>query len=71
LRTVIWEFAGERIPAPLLRRVARIAERVPVDIAALLGDDEIDALQYRAAALERSGVFPADRSGHRYPWPLV
>ena len=71
LRTVIWEFAGEPIPAHLLRRVERVADRVPVDIAALLGDDEIDALQYRAAALARSGVFPADRSGHRYPWPLV
>ena len=71
LRTVIWEFAGESIPAPLLRRVERIADRVPVDVAALLGDDEIDALQYRAAALVRTGVFPADRSGHRYPWPLV
>ena len=71
LRTVIWEFAGEAIPGPLMRRVERIAERVPVDVAALLGDDEIDALQYRAAALVRTGVFPADRSGHRYPWPLV
>ena len=71
LRTVIWEFAGEPIPAALLERVARIADRVPIDIAALLGDDEIDALQYRATALLRTGVFPADRSGHRYPWPLV
>ena len=71
LRTVIWEFAGEPIPAELVRRVERIADRVPVDIAALLAEDEIDALQYRAAALLRSGVFPADRSGHRYPWPLV
>jgi uncharacterized repeat protein (TIGR03843 family) len=71
LRTVIWEFAGESIPGPLMRRVERIADRVPVDVAALLGDDEIDALQYRAAALVRTGVFPADRSGHRYPWPLV
>jgi uncharacterized repeat protein (TIGR03843 family) len=71
LRTVIWEFAGESIPGPLMRHVERIADRVPVDVAALLGDDEIDALQYRAAALVRTGVFPADRSGHRYPWPLV
>ena len=71
LRTVIWEFAGEAIDPALLRQVARIADRVPVDVAALLGEDEIEALQYRAAALVRSGVFPADRSGHRYPWPLV
>ena len=43
--------------------MARIADRVPVDVAALLGDDEIEAMQYRAAALVRTGVFPADRSG--------
>jgi len=71
LRTVIWEFAGEAIDPALLRQVARIADRVPVDVAALLGDDEISALQYRAAALVGSGVFPSDHSGHRYPWPLV
>ena len=71
LRTVIWEFAGEAIDPALLRQVARIADRVPVDVAALLGDDEISALQYRAAALVGSGVFPSDNSGHRYPWPLV
>jgi uncharacterized repeat protein (TIGR03843 family) len=71
LRTVIWEFAGEEIDPALLARVARIAVNVPVDIAALLSDDEVSALQYRAAALVREGVFPSDRSGHRYPWPLV
>jgi uncharacterized repeat protein (TIGR03843 family) len=71
LRTVIWEFAGEAIDPDLLARAQRIAERVPVDVAALLGDDELDALQYRAAALVSEGVFPSDRSGHRYPWPLV
>ena len=71
LRTVIWEFAGEAIDEALLDRVSRIAERVPVDVAALLDDDEVSALQYRATALAASGVFPSDRSGHRYPWPLV
>jgi uncharacterized repeat protein (TIGR03843 family) len=71
LRTVIWEFAGEAIDAALLDRVAAVGERVPIDVAALLEEDEIDALQYRAAALAASGVFPSDHSGHRYPWPLV
>ena len=71
LRTVIWEFAGEPIDAGLLECAERIADRVPVDLAALLDDDEISALQYRAAALVNDGVFPSDRSGHRYPWPLV
>lgn len=71
LRTVIWEFAGEPIDPDLLDRVADVAEHVPAEIADLLSDDEVSALQYRAAALVRSGVFPEDRSGHRYPWPLV
>jgi uncharacterized repeat protein (TIGR03843 family) len=71
LRTVIWEFAGEPIDRELLRRVERIADSVPLDIAALLDDDEISALRYRAAALANEGLFPTDRSGHRYPWPLV
>jgi uncharacterized repeat protein (TIGR03843 family) len=49
LRTVIWEFGGEPIPDPLLDRVTSMAERVPVDVAALLDDDEIAAFRHRAA----------------------
>jgi uncharacterized repeat protein (TIGR03843 family) len=71
LRTVIWEFGGEPIPGPILARVAAMAERVPIDIAALLGDDEIAAFRHRANALTSEGVLPVDTTGHRYPWPLV
>jgi uncharacterized repeat protein (TIGR03843 family) len=71
LRTVIWEFGGEPVDAALLRRVARFVDRVPVDIAALLDDDEIAAMQHRADRLVTDGVLPHDHSGHRYPWPLV
>lgn len=71
LRTVIWEFSDEPIADSLLARVATLAERVPIDIAALLSDDEIAAIQHRAAKLLADGALPSDHTGHRYPWPLV
>jgi uncharacterized repeat protein (TIGR03843 family) len=71
LRTVIWEFAGEEIPHPLVDAVARVAERVPLDVAALLADDEVEALGERARWIVDEPVFPVDTTGRRYPWPLV
>ncbi|NND75835.1 MAG: SCO1664 family protein [Ilumatobacter sp.] len=71
LRTVIWEFADEPIPDDLLERVNRLVERVPLPIAALLSDDEVEAIQQRATWCVTHRAFPADPSGRRYPWPLV
>lgn len=71
LRTVIWEFAGEPVADELLERVAGLVERVPVDVAALLGDDEVEAISHRATKLVTERVFPHDETGRRYPWPLV
>ena len=52
-------------------RVWAIDERIPVDIAALLDDDEIEAMQRRATMLVTGRRLPDDESGHRYPWPLI
>lgn len=71
LRTVIWEFAGEPIPDELLDRVAPMVERIPADVAALLDDDEVEAMRRRATALVTDRVLPHDETGRRYPWPLV
>lgn len=71
LRTVIWEFAGESISDHLLDRVAPLVERVPVDVAAMLAEDEIEAIRRRATKLVTERVFPEDETGRRYPWPLV
>ena len=71
LRTVIWEFATEELPAPINNAVADIADTVPLDVAALLSDDEIEALQERASWLREGARFPVDQSGTRYPWPLI
>ena len=71
LRTVIWEFAGEDIPAALVGAAASLAEQVPADIAELLADDEVEALRGRAAWVADHRQFPTDPTGRRYPWPLV
>lgn len=71
LRTVIWEFGGETLPESVRESIAKIADKVPLDIATLLEDDEVSALQERAKWLADNGVLPVDRSRTRYPWPLV
>jgi uncharacterized repeat protein (TIGR03843 family) len=71
LRTVIWEFAGEPVPDGLLEPIATLADEIPADLAAHLDGDEVDALRRRARALVTRPVFPFDRSGNRYPWPMV
>jgi uncharacterized repeat protein (TIGR03843 family) len=71
LRTVIWEFGDEPIDDALLERVGTLCERVPLPISALLADDEVEALQGRAAWCVTHRRFPTDPTGRRYPWPLV
>jgi len=71
LRTVIWEFGGEPVPEGLLDGIDRLTTSVPLELAALLDDEEVDALQHRARLLVRKPTFPVDSSGRRYPWPIV
>jgi uncharacterized repeat protein (TIGR03843 family) len=71
LRTVIWDFAGAPIPADLLEDITPLAEAVPPEVAELLDDAEVTALRRRVQRLLHEGVLPVDRTGRRYPWPLV
>lgn len=71
LRTVIWEYAGERLPAPVLEAVQRIADGAPEGLAELLTDAEVEAVEQRARELVETAIFPFDQSTHGYPWPLV
>jgi uncharacterized repeat protein (TIGR03843 family) len=71
LRTVIWDFAGDPIPDTLIQDIAPLAGAVPPDVAALLDDDEVTALQRRVQRMLIAGVLPVDRTGMRYPWPLI
>jgi uncharacterized repeat protein (TIGR03843 family) len=72
LRTVIWEFGGHPMAAELVEDVERLAAGgVPDLVAELLEPDEQEALLRRARAVATNRRFPIDRSGRRYPWPLV
>lgn len=72
LRTVIWDFADEPLPAELADDLARFAEEaLPAGLADVLDAFERDALRARAGALLAEGRLPADPTGRRVPWPLV
>ncbi|XKH53688.1 SCO1664 family protein [Citricoccus nitrophenolicus] len=71
LRTVIWDFAGERIDAGLLADVAPLADEVPAALAEHLTWFEAAALQQRVEHLLQEQVLPVDPTGMRFPWPLV
>jgi hypothetical protein len=72
LRTVVWDFAGEPVPGPIRDAARRLAaDGLPAALADQLSAEEARALLARAGALGRSDRFPEDRTGMRYPWPLV
>lgn len=72
LRTVIWEFADEPIPAELVDDLDRfLSAGVPDALGEVLDPFERDALLARTRALIADGRFPVDHTGHRVPWPLV
>jgi uncharacterized repeat protein (TIGR03843 family) len=72
LRTVIWEFAGEPLPADVVAGLRKLARHgVPKALAAWLEPDERIALLARASALLDAGRFPDGSAAHGYPWPVV
>jgi uncharacterized repeat protein (TIGR03843 family) len=71
LRTVIWDFGGEPIPEWMQAAVRSLVDQVPLEVATLLADDEVEAVSERAQWLLEHAVFPIDRSGRLYPWPLI
>ena len=71
LRTVIWEFGDEALPDHVIEGADRLVGAVPLDVAALLSDDEVEAIQGRAGWMVKQRRFPTDPTGRRYPWPLV
>jgi hypothetical protein len=76
LRTVIWDFAGTAVPAPLLADVERVAGSLrggPLrrELLALLAPEEVDAVAARGERLVEAGTFPRPGRGRPYPWPPV
>jgi len=76
IRTVIWDFAGDPIPDPLLNNLSQLCELVTdgvlaTELRALLSRYEIDALLRRVHILEHTRTFPEPGPGRSYPWPPV
>jgi uncharacterized repeat protein (TIGR03843 family) len=74
LRTVIWDYAGERIPDELLFPLGHLPsdQNLLADLRPYLNPGEISALFARAKALVTSGVFPYPPEHRRaYPYPPV
>jgi uncharacterized repeat protein (TIGR03843 family) len=72
IRTVIWDFAGEPLPADVAESLRGLLQRgLPTRLCELLTGAEAVRVLDRARALLGRGVFPHDPTGRRYPWPLV
>jgi uncharacterized repeat protein (TIGR03843 family) len=69
LRTVLWDFAGQRIPADLLERLS-LSRGLLTDLKPYLSPEEISALCDRAAYIRKRGIFPRQpRDRRAMPWP--
>ena len=69
LRTVLWDFAGQKIPADLLTRLS-LTPSLLADLESYLTRREITALCARAEWIIQSGRFPRQPRDRRVmPWP--
>lgn len=78
LRTVIWDFAGQPIPDPLLADVERFYAALEdhdspfrQSLCELLAANEVQASLNRARHLLRTRRYPTPGPGPNYPWPPV
>ncbi|NDK89371.1 SCO1664 family protein [Gordonia desulfuricans] len=76
LRTVLWGWAGEPIPAHLIADVERLADdlespssRLRADLAHHITADEIDALTMRSIIVAESSTMPTPPPHRPIPWP--
>jgi hypothetical protein len=77
LRTVIWDFAGQPLPEPILADLKRLQTALAEDsslaraLEQLLSREEVAELRRRLERLVREGRFPQPGPGRSVPWPLV
>ncbi|MCA9904086.1 MAG: SCO1664 family protein [Anaerolineae bacterium] len=78
LRTVIWDFAGQAIPANILEDIGRLCANLNdtntsyrKQVQELLTNSEIAAFQRRIDRLMSASRYPLPGSGPNYPWPPV
>lgn len=78
LRTVIWDYAGEPVPQPLLEGVKTLcvvlqdtSSRYSQRMNDLLNPREVEAFQRRIDKVLTTGKYPVPGPGPNYPWPAV
>ena len=77
LRTVIWDFAEQPLPAEVMASLQDLREALGESTALLqalvrlLSDDELSALRHRVQVLIQAARLPKPGPGRRVPWPLV
>jgi uncharacterized repeat protein (TIGR03843 family) len=72
LRTVIWDFAGQKLSKNDRGDIERLAkDGLPDELMRLLHPEETRALVTRMARLLEAGRLPQPRNDRPYPWPLV
>jgi uncharacterized repeat protein (TIGR03843 family) len=69
LRTVLWDFSGQKIPEDLLSRLS-LSRSLLTELERYLNLHEISALRARAEAIRKKGIFPRQpRDRRAMPWP--
>ena len=69
LRTVLWDFSGQKIPDDLLSPLSGIKSLLP-SLEPYLNRRELSALRARAESIAKKGVFPRQpRDRRAMPWP--
>jgi hypothetical protein len=75
LRTVLWDYVGDPIPAEELQAVSRLHRAIEngtiPHLEELLLTEEVKALKTRAERVLELGAFPPPGSGRAYPWPPI
>jgi uncharacterized repeat protein (TIGR03843 family) len=75
IRTVLWDYAGERIPGrehgAIEGVLSRLDRELSILLETLLDGDEVEALRSRAERLLDMQTFPDPGPGRNYPWPPV
>jgi uncharacterized repeat protein (TIGR03843 family) len=69
LRTVLWDFGGQKIPEDLLSRLS-LSRSLLTDLERYLNPHEISALCARTESIRKKGIFPRQpRDRRAMPWP--
>ena len=76
LRTVIWDFAGEALPADVCAELTGLCAQLRegplrTKLEDLLARREIEAAVRRCERLVQAGRLPPPGPGRPYPWPPV